>query len=450
MMKLKKIYLTLALLPCSLLAFSQDSLHLSLSDAIRMGIDSSKQLMLAETKIKNTINQYEQAKDQQLPKADVSLMGSEAFIPTNTIQIKGLMKKPLELPGHSTMYLGTLSINEVIFAGHKLQYAKRSAQLLQQVAKLKKSHNRDGVIQSVIEAYINIYKIDQNIKVVQKNIHDVNERLEETKKFKDEGLATLNDVLRFKLERSHAKLSLVDLQNNRQVANYALVTILGIPDNPTLKIDPIKGLPKENPLKTQTIPPLQDFIQQALQEREDIKTYAVQHKINKNKIKQIKADKLPTLGAGISSYYINPTKKIIPPKHGFLVPITVGLNLSWNISSLYTTKHKVEKAQIHKQQINIAKRATSDKIRIKVNKSYHEYIKSIQRIQELKTTVTQAKENDRIMELKYKNQLVTTTDRIDAQTMLYKSLVNLAVAKADAAQAWYDLQATTGTLKNKF
>jgi outer membrane protein TolC len=60
--------------------------------------------------------------------------------------------------------------------------------------------------------------------------------------------------------------------------------------------------------------------------------------------------------------------------------------------------------------------------------------------------VAQAAENDRTMELKYRNQLATTTDRIDAETMLYQSLVNLSLARADAALAWYTLQKATGKL----
>jgi outer membrane protein TolC len=53
------------------------------------------------------------------------------------------------------------------------------------------------------------------------------------------------------------------------------------------------------------------------------------------------------------------------------------------------------------------------------------------------------------MELKYRNQLATTTDRIDAQTMLYQSLVNLGLAKADAAIAYYQLLRSAGMLSQQ-
>ncbi len=424
-------------------AFAQDSLHLSMQQAIRMGIDSSKKLQLSETKVRETINQYAQAKDRQLPEIKASLMGSEAFIPTNKIQIKGMMEKPFTLPSHSTMYIGTFGVTEAIFAGNKMRYAKESAQLLQEVAKKEKAHDREGVIIDIIRSYINLYKIDQNLKVIEKNIQDIQGRLEETIKFKDQGLATRNDVLRFELQKSQAMLSRIDLQNNRQIANFALITLLRLPDQTILKVDSI-GQNQSN------IPPVENFIQQALQQREDLQVYDTQKKLNQTQIKNIKADKLPVLGAGVNSYYVNPSGTFIPPARSYLFPVTIGLNLSWNISSLYTTKNKVSEARIQRQKLKVAKEAATDQVKIAVNKNYHAYLQSLQHIKVLQTAVEQAKENDRIMELKYRNQLATTTDRIDAQTMLYKSLIDLGLARADAAVSWYQLLSSTGKLNTTY
>ena len=43
------------------------------------------------------------------------------------------------------------------------------------------------------------------------------------------------------------------------------------------------------------------------------------------------------------------------------------------------------------------------------------------------------------MESKFRNNLVTTTDRIDAQTLVYQARVNLELAKSDATIAYYNL-----------
>lgn len=423
----------------SISLYAQDTTHITLQDAIKIGIDSSKQLKLSQAKIQESISRSEQTKDRRLPEIKASFMASEAFIPTRTLQIKGLMEKPIKLPSTSMVYMGTFGVNEAIFAGNKLKYAEQSAELLKKIAQLNASHDQEGIILNIIQSYINLYKIDENLKIISRNLQDVQGRLEETTKFKDQGLATLNDVLRFQLQKSNVELTRIDLQNNRAVANYAMDILLGLPDETYIKVDSIGHA-------TDHIPALQELIQQALQNREDLATYKYQHQLSSIAIKNIEADKLPTLGAGLTTYYLNPTKRFFPPKNSYLVPVTLGLNLSWNISSLYTSKHKVDEAQVKREEVAIAESATTDKIKMDVNEDYHAYLQSLQRIDVLKTAVKQATENDRIMELKFQNQLATTTDRIDAQTLLYQSLVNLALAKADAAIDYYKLLQSTGSL----
>jgi len=420
---------------------AQDSTYISLEEAIQRGLDSSKQVKISSAKVQEALARYQQAQDKALPTIKASFMASEAYIPTRTIQIEGLMKDALKLPSTSMISLGTLSINEAIFAGNKLKYAKQSADLLKRIAELDVTGDKQDVAMTIVESYINLYKIDENLEIVQQNLSDIQGRLDETIQFKNQGLATENDVLRFQLQRANVQLTQIDLQNNRSVANYAMDVLLGFPGSTVLKVDSVGH-------EHDQIPALDDLISRALQQREELKAYEYRNTLSDVNIRNIKADNLPTLGAGLSTYYVNPTKKFFPPTHNFLVPITLGLNLGWNISNLYTSKHKIAEAQVQQEEVKIGERATADKIRVAVNQDYHHYLQSLEKIRVLGTAVSQARENDRIMELKYRNQLATTTDRIDAQTMLYQSLVNLELARADAADAYYQLLRSTGTLNS--
>ena len=51
-----------------------------------------------------------------------------------------------------------------------------------------------------------------------------------------------------------------------------------------------------------------------------------------------------------------------------------------------------------------------------------------------------------LTESKFRNNLVTTTDRIDAQTLLYQSRVNLELAMSDATIAYYNVLRSTGKM----
>ena len=96
--------------------------------------------------------------------------------------------------------------------------------------------------------------------------------------------------------------------------------------------------------------------------------------------------------------------------------------------------------------MNTGKDQALDEIHKDVNKNFILYHQSLEKIKVLQDAVTQAEENERITESKFKNNLVNTTDRIDAQTLLYQSRVNLELAKSDATIAYYDMLRATGKI----
>lgn len=435
-----RLWLLAALLPWAMAARAQDSTRLSLAHALELGLAHSKSLTLSQSKVDEALAQYEQALDHRLPTIKASAMASEAFIPTRKFQLKGVMDEPMRLPSTSSVYLGTLSINEAIFAGHKLRYARQSADLARKIAGLDMQHDRQEILLSLLESYINLYKIDENLRIVALNKQDVEGRLTETVKFKEQGLATENDVLRFQLQKANVELTEIDLRHNREIANYALDLLLGLPGTTTIVPDSASIFGAAGP----AVGAPAALEQQALDNRRDLATYQLRHELSGVEIKDLQADKLPTLGVGANLYYLNPNKSFVPPSYGFLVPVTLGLNLGWNISSLYTTGHRVQEAKVRQQQVLTQQGMAQDQVRNEVRAGYHHYRQALQRIEILHAAVDQARENDRIMELKYQNQLATSTDRIDAQSMLYQSLINLTLAQADARLAYFRLMESAG------
>lgn len=432
------IFVLAALLLGSEVARSQQlDRHVSLKEAVKLGLDNSKNLKLAQSKIQQAISQYQQTLDKRLPALKAGFGGSEAFLLTHELQFGNTT---LNLPKHATLFLGTFSASEPIYAGNKLNYARQTALLAEKISKLNAAQDKDEITFDIIQAYINLYKIDESIKVVDQNLQDVQGRLEETLKFEQQGLATQNDVLRFELAKSNVKLSQMDLQNNRDIANYALNVMLGLPDSTRILEDSIN-------YAAQPVPVQEVLLGQATEHRKDLQAFSYRDSLAAVQIKNVKADKLPTLGVGANLYYINPNSKFFPPANTFLTPLSVGLNLNWNISSLYTTKHKVDEAILEKQQVELSRSALEDRIKVQTNKDYHNYLESLKKVDLLNTAVLQASENNRIMEAKYRNQLATTTDRIDAETLLYQSRISLELAKADAIIAYYNLLKSLGTIQ---
>ncbi|HLY71589.1 MAG TPA: TolC family protein [Puia sp.] len=415
---------------------------LSLEQAVQLGVQNSKQLKLSQSKIDQAISQFEQSKDAALPSAKVSVGYDHALMLSRKLSIPGDTAKSgtIKLPFDNPLYQATLSINEPIFAGNQFKYAQKSADLLIKMSKLDADKDKDEVVYTVINSYLNYYKIKQNQDIVIQDLQDIQNKLDEITKYENQGLATLNDVLRFQLQKSNTQLTQLELENNRKIANYDLNVLLGLPDSTELQV-------QEVTYKLDVNNPLDQYLQQALRDRKEFGSISYQAEIADVNIKKIHDEKLPTVGLGGSLYYFNLSKPIIPSSGAFLAPFVVGVNASWDISTLYKNKNKLNEANIEKRQVDISRDMQVDKVKTEVNQSYRTYELALERIKVLQDAVTQSTENEREMESKFHNNLATTTDRIDAQTLVFQARINLELAKSDATIAYYTLLKSIGHIQ---
>jgi outer membrane protein len=419
-------------------AFAQDR-TLTLDEAIKLGIQTSKTLKLSQSKIDQAISRYNQAKDNVLPTGSASFTYDRAQIPANRLDFG---PTSFALPKDANAYLGIVSLNETIFAGGKLKYAQESTNLLSQVSRLDAEKDKDQITYDVINSFYNLYKVLQSIKVVQQNLTSIDQQIHQSQRFFDQGLVTKNDVLRFQLQRANVDLNRIDLESNRKVINYDLNIMLGLPETTVINIDQISEANHD-------VAPLSAYIDSAMVNRQEVKQLVLQSKVADYNIKTIHANQLPTLAASAAGYYVDANINPLPKSGNYIFPLTAGLTFSWNFSSLWTNKNKVSEAKIQLDEVNINQGITADNIRKDVNSSYESYMVALNRIKLLQTSIDQAGENDKILESKYKSSTASATDRADAETLLYQAQINLELAKADAGLAYYTLLKSTGKLNKQ-
>jgi len=431
-----RLILVASLIPAAL--FAQDTKELTINQAIELGIANSKNLKLSQNKIDQAIAQLEVVQDNVLPTANASLMYNHAEIPTNTFSL-GSGGGPLHLPNRADAFVGTAAVQELVYGGGKLKYAKESTKLLADVARLDADKNREEISYAVINTYYSLYKVLQSKKVVAQNLESIAAQIKQAQRFFEQGIVTKNDVLRFQLQQANISLTQMDIESNRKIINYNLDVLLGLSEDTEIKItDPDGGL--------KVAAALNDYIGLAMANRQELKQLDVQNQVAGYNIKTIKANTLPTVGVGANLYYINPSGSFIPPVNQYLLPITVGATVSWNVGNLWTNKNKISEAKIQQNAITIQKDILSDQVKTDINKNYQNYLVAVDKIKILETSITQATENDKLLASKYKNNVASVTDRIDAETLLYQAKINLEIAKADAGLAYYTLLKSTGKI----
>ena len=421
---------------------AQEVKKLALPEAIALGLQNSNSLKLSQARIDQAIAQYNQAKDKSLPTGSVSYTYNHAEIPTSTFKMAE-EANPYHLPKRADAFLGTFSVQEVIFAGNKLRYAKESTELLTQAARLDAEKNREDIVYNITNAYYNLFKLQQSKKVVVQNLQAIDREIKQAQRFFEQGLVTKNDVLRFQLQRSDVELTGVDLETNRKIMVYNLNILLGLPENNDISVEEV------HPPDVQATP-VTAYIDSAVANRQELKSLALHSRIADNNIKSIRADVKPTVLLSTSAYYINPSGALIPPVNRFVAPVTAGATVAWNFDQLWLNKNKLSEAKIQRIQVDISNTLQKDQVRTEVNQNYQNYLKALEKIRILETALVQAQENNRMLESRYRNNVAPATDRIEAQTQLFQSQINLELARADAGIAYYTLLKSTGTLtRNK-
>jgi len=412
---------------------------ITLDEAIKLGLDNSKTLKLSQSKIDQAVSEYNQAKDQSLPTGKISYGYTHAEIPANRL---ALGAESFSLPNRADAYLGILTLNQTIFEGNKLKYARQSTDLLTQVARLDVVNDKDQIVYDIISAYYSLYKVLQSKKVVAQNLTTVDAQIKQAQRFFDQGLVTKNDVLRFQLQRSNIELNGIDLETNRRIVNYSLNVLLGLPEGTQLNIAQITEADRQ-------IAPLSNYLDTAMTNRPELQQFDLRTKVAETNIKSIKGNTLPTLAASVAGYYVDANINPIPKSGSYITPLTGGLTLSWSFSSLWTNKNKVTEAKIEREQTVINKSISVDRIKNEVNQDYQNYTMALDKIKLLQTAIEQAGENNKILESKYKSNISSATDRADAETLLYQAQINLELAKADAGLAYYTLLKSTGKINKQ-
>lgn len=433
----KAIAATLLLTASVLTAATAQDRNITLDEAIKLGVETSKTLKLSQEKINQAVSQFDQAKDKALPTGSVSFAYNRAQIPANTLDLGG--GDPIHLPSSANAYLGIASVSETIFAGRRLRYAQESTDLLIKVARLDADKDKEQIAYNVIEAYYNLYKVLQSQKVVDQNLKTIDAQIKQSQRFFEQGLVTKNDVLRFQLQRANVELNGIDLESNRKIINYNLDILLGLPESTQLSITPVTNVDRN-------VGPMSAYIDSAFSNRQELRQLDLRIQVAETNIKSIHANQSPTLAASVGAYYVDASGNPLPQSGKFITPITAGLTLGWNFGTLWTNKNKIAEAKIERNQVVINKDIVKDNVKGEINRNYQTYLTAINKIKLLQTSIDQAGENNKILESKYQSNIASATDRADAETLLYQAQINLELAKADAGLAYYTLLKSTGKL----
>jgi len=413
----------------------QETRKITLQEAIDLSISNSHLLKNNSAKIDEAVAAVKEANEKKLP--DFSISGSWLYLPI----IPNISLKTNSNNGGGSspsvsqaMYTST-GISMPLFTAGRLDYGIESAKYLEKAARLNADENKEAVIFNSISAFGNLYKARAAVELVKEYLEQSNKRVQDFSNLEKNGLLARNDLLKAELQSSNIELTLLDVENNLQLASVNMALMLGLPEKTILIADSASLIKAVKPKS------FEEYEQLALTERKEIGSAMLHKKIAELGVKSLKAGYYP--GLALTAGYIAAN---VPGILTITNAVNVGVGVKYDLSSIWKTKTKLAAAGAIVQQLASSELMLSDQIRLQVNETYQAYKLSEKRIQVYQKALVQSTENFRIIKNKYENTLATATDLLEAEVTQLQSRLMVVGATVDSIVAFNKLLQTTGIL----
>ena len=433
---MKKFILILILVSQTLFAQERE---LTLERSIEIGINNSKELRIANSRLKAAeakVNEYE---SMFLPKISLSAGYSrlsdvkpfEVSIPfaPSPIKIQDAILDNYQLK---------LSFVQPLFTGFRLSSLEDAAEFQANAIDFEYQKELNEKSMNIRTAFWNYWKAQKVVELLEENIKSLKNHLKNTENFVDVGLATQNDLLKLEVQIHQAELKLIEAKNGKDLARANFNKEIG------LKLDEEIVLKAESEQLLEKSYNLSDIVKEAIQNRNEIKSVNQNIRAGEEAVNIVSADWFPQINLFGNFYYNRPNQRIMPLEDKFNESWDVGVAMQWQIWDWGGTSSKLKQAEEQLNQAETSLQILKENIQMEVYSKYLNLKKEIEKVKAAQKGVKSAEENLRVTKNKYESQLATSSDLIDAEVYLLQAKTDLETAKADQNLAHSELMKSLG------
>jgi len=400
---------------------AQQRNYISMNEAVAFVAKNNVNIQMAELDYKISTADYRQTDAFFLPQLAVNYTGMVTNNPLNAFGFllqqgiatsQDFEPSKLNNPGATHNYGTSIDAKLPIF-NLDLAYARKGAKLQQEVYKHKSTYSKEYIVFEVKKTYTQLQFAYQLKQILEGTLADIKQINQSVTHFYDRGLVQKSDVLNSQVQVNTVESALSKAESNIENASEGLNLLMG------------NSQEKEDVFSTDSL--IQEFSipnNTALSEtRSDIMAMKSALDASKMMLKSSNMAFLPRINA-FGSYQFNDSKMVGFNKNSYMA----GITFSWTLFSGNQRINKTRSAKYTTDKIKKELDQFVDKSRLELNKTLRELNDLQIEIKKHDTSVAQAKESLRILNNRYKEGLVSTTDLLTAQAQL--SQQNIALAQA--------------------
>ena len=444
-MRIKNLLLGSLALLWAMAAQAQEKKPLSLDEAISLAVTNSTEAGLAETRVATAALEVTDVKNNVYP--DFKISGQ--YMRLNQPNVK--LRVPIEgseepaegdeastSPEVNSILFGQANLTMPLFSGYRLKNSIAASESILKAQQYNAASIKERLAMQTIVLYVNLYKAQQSIALMQENLKSANQRVTDFTAMEQNGLLARNDLLRSQLQVSNIQLLLDEARKTVSTLNYQLVTLLKLPEGTV--IEPGDAYFKNAGQLTSAI-----TTADAIAQRSDLEALRWQQKAQEANVQIARADYYPSI-ALTGGYVALDIQNFVQVYNA----VNVGIGVSYDISNIFKNNTRVKAAKSRAEETRHESEILSDRIKVQVQEALENYNLSLKQNRVYAQAVEQAGENYRIVNDKYENGLSDTNDLLEADVQQLQARLNEAFSKADITQRYYELLNASGKLTNSF
>jgi len=311
-------------------------------------------------------------------------------------------------------YNWNIEMRQPVYAGGGIRANYETGRLGTDIARSDQAAAVQDLVLEVKVAYFNILKAGRIMAVAGQSLDRLRAHRDTAQAFFDEGVIPQNDLLFAEVELANGHQFLLRAENGMAMAKSKFNTVLRREINAPVEIEDILD---DGPFDET----LEACIAEALQNRPEIRSHTLRLEQAKRLVDVARSEYYPNVGlVGNYARYGDAASLDGSPykdrESWYLMAVA-----NWNFWEWGKTKNRVEAGVSRENQASDVLANIRDQITLEVKNAYLLLHEGKKQVQVSKKAIEQARENFRINDERYREQVGRSTDVIDAQTLLTKA-----------------------------
>lgn len=436
-MKKRKISCVFVALLLATAATAQTQRKMTVDELFSLVENGSSELRVQKTGVDAASRGIEEAKSRRLPDVNAQLSVSYNGNVLMTDRDFGNAK------GFSQPHLGNsfaLEAQQAVYTGGALSAGIRLAELQKEMSLNAVERTRNEQRFLALGQYLDLYKIDNGIKVYDSNIELTEKLIADIKAKQSQGMALKNDVTRYELQMEQLKLGKRKLQDQRSILNHQLSNTLAITDTEIQPSISLEGIGDENvneALMQQT----------AAAESPLLRQTALSTEMADQQVRLAKSELMPKVAVVAAENFSGPFNYDIPPIDKNFNIWYVGIGVKYSLSSLFKQNKTIRKAKELARQSREQQTAAAERVNNQMQQAYTLHRQAFADLRTQQKSVELASQNYKVMSDRYLNQLALVTDMVDASNIKLNAELEEVNAHINIAYTYYNMLFAAGKLK---